>query len=76
MKPKLRYYPVTLFKTAAEVWEDSGRKCSRNFGFRVAHREKCWFSDAIALIRCILRIDERMAHAHATQTDSGNAQAA
>lgn len=72
MKPELRYYPVTLFRTATGFWEasntlnnmpdseDSDCKCSRNFGFRATHREKSRFSGAIALIRCILRIDERL----------------
>ena len=40
--------------------EDSDCKYSRNFGFRAAHLEKSRFSGAIALIRCILRIDERL----------------
>lgn len=40
--------------------EDSNYQCSRNFGFRVSHLEKIWFSGAIALIRCILRIDKRL----------------
>lgn len=72
MKPELRYYPVTLFKTSAEVLavsntlnykpdsEDCDCKCSRNFGLWAAHREKSRFSGAIALIRCILRIDKRL----------------
>jgi len=40
--------------------EDSDCKCSRNFGYRAAQLEKNRFSGAIALIRCILRIDERL----------------
>lgn len=72
MKPELRYYPVTLFKTAKEVLGDfqhvelqtqsehSDCKCSRIFGFRAAHRKKSRFLGAIALIRCILRIDEQL----------------
>lgn len=72
MKPELRYYPVTLSKRWRRFWEasntlnykpdseDSDCKCSRNFGFRAAHREKSRLSGAIALIRCILRIDERL----------------
>ncbi|MFS2716404.1 hypothetical protein AAH068_15965 [Bacteroides uniformis] len=72
MKPELRYYPVTLFKTSAEVLavsntlnykpdsEDSDYKCSRIFGFRAVYLEKSRFSGAIALIRCILRIGKRL----------------
>lgn len=72
MKPELRYHPVTLFKTAKEVLEASNTlnykpdsegsdcKCSRNFGFQAAQREKRRFPGAIALIRCILRIGERL----------------
>lgn len=40
--------------------EGSDYKCSRNFGFWAAHLEKSRFSGAIALIRCILRIEERL----------------
>lgn len=69
MKPELRYYSVTLLKRRERFWEasntlnykpnsqDSDCKCSRNFRFWAAHREKSRFPGAIALIRCILRID-------------------
>ncbi len=40
--------------------EDSDCKCSGNFGLWAAHLEKSRFSGAIALIRCILRIDKRL----------------
>lgn len=72
MKPELRYYPVTLFKTATEVLggfqhanykpdsENYDCKCSRNFGFGAPHLEKSRFPGAIALIRCILRIEGRL----------------
>ena len=64
--------PFTLSERRRSFWEasktlnykpnseDSDCKCSRNFGFWAAHLEKSRFSGAIALIRCILRIDERL----------------
>ena len=49
-------------------------KCNRNFGFRASHREKSRFSGAIALIRSILRIDERLYKKYTDDLYSQNGQ--